>query len=227
MKQRIIILVFIFLFNQFILPKPAVQGQLVLAEVIRTAIKRVVKAVDLKIQRLQNKTIWLQQAQKAIENLLSKTRLDEIAQWSFRQKEEFEGYYSSLMKVKSVIVQFQQVRELAQKQVAMFRAYQRSWNILKNDPHFSIQELQYMAKTYAGFLEESLQNIDELTALVQSYTFQLSDGERMSLIQNTKQKIEENYHNLLEFNRQNQLLSLQRSKSNLEIQRIKKLYEIQ
>ena len=32
--------------------------------IIREAIKKVIKAVDLMIQRLQNKTIWLQNAQK-------------------------------------------------------------------------------------------------------------------------------------------------------------------
>ena len=39
---------------------------------IKFAVKKVIKAIDLRIQRLQNKTIWLQNAQKKIENILSK-----------------------------------------------------------------------------------------------------------------------------------------------------------
>uniref|UniRef100_A0A183CT87 P-loop_TraG domain-containing protein n=1 Tax=Globodera pallida TaxID=36090 RepID=A0A183CT87_GLOPA len=48
------------------------------AAVIKAAIKKVVKAVDLMIQRRQNKVIRLQNAQKAIENTMAKLQLDEI-----------------------------------------------------------------------------------------------------------------------------------------------------
>src|SRR5690606_24981124 len=49
-------------------------AQIGLAEVIRAGIKRVVRAVDLKVQRLQNRTIWLQNAQKVLENSLSRLK---------------------------------------------------------------------------------------------------------------------------------------------------------
>lgn len=201
-------------------------GQLVLAEVIRGAIKKVVKAVDLKIQRLQNKTIWLQQAQKTMENILSKTRLDEIALWSQKQKEAFGKYYSGLLKVKSVIGQFQQVKELIGKQVAMVNEYQRVWGLLQQDHHFTLEELDYMAEVYTGMLEESLKNIEELTMIVQSYTLQMTDGERMEILAETSMRIDENFNDLRRFNRQNILLSVQRARSEQEILIIKRLYDL-
>ncbi|MBA8986200.1 conjugal transfer protein TraI [Sphingobacterium cellulitidis] len=204
-------------------PKPS-YGQLVLAEVIRSAIKKVVKAVDLKIQRLQNKTIWLQQAQKTMENILSKTRLDEIALWSQKQKEAFGKYYSGLMKVKSVIGQFHQVKELTEKQVAMVREYRRVWGLLQHDGHFSIEELDYMAKVYSGMLEESLKNIDGLTMIIQSYTLQMSDGQRMEILAKASDRIDENFNDLRRFNRQNILLRIQRARSEQEVLIIKQLY---
>ena len=161
-----------------------------------------------------------------MENLLSKTRLDEIANWSFRQKETFANYYESLMKVKSILLQFNQVKEITQKQIAMVGAYQRSWNILKRDEHLSAEELQYMAKVYAGILEESLSNVEELTSLLSSYSFQMSDAQRLTLIHSIGDRVEENYQNLLEFNRQNSLLSRQRSRSLHEVFQFKKLHEI-
>jgi len=199
-------------------------GQLVLAEVIRSALKKVVKAVDLKIQRLQNKTIWLQQAQKTMENILSKTRLDEIALWSQKQKEAFGKYYSGLMKVKSVIGQFHQVKELTEKQVAMVREYKRVWGLLQRDGHFSIEELDYMAKVYIGMLEESLKNIDGLTMIIQSYTLQMSDGQRMEILAKASDRIDENFNDLRRFNRQNILLRIQRARSEQEVLIIKQLY---
>jgi hypothetical protein len=41
-----------------------VQAQTGILEIIKAGIVKVIKAVDLKIQRLQTKTIWLQNAQK-------------------------------------------------------------------------------------------------------------------------------------------------------------------
>ncbi len=35
-------------------------AQIAVVEVIKAGVKKVIKAVDLKIQRLQNETIWLQ-----------------------------------------------------------------------------------------------------------------------------------------------------------------------
>jgi hypothetical protein len=40
-------------------------AQIAVLEVINAGVKKVIKAVDLKVQRLQNETIWLQNAQKA------------------------------------------------------------------------------------------------------------------------------------------------------------------
>ena len=54
--------------------------------IIKEGIKKVIQAVDLKIQRLQNKTIWLQNAQKTLENTMSQLKLDEITDWVERQR---------------------------------------------------------------------------------------------------------------------------------------------
>lgn len=82
------------------LPMKQVNAQLAIVEVIKAGVKKVVKAVDLKIQRMQNETIWLQNAQKVMENQLSKLKLTEIADWTERQKELYGKYYADLWKVK-------------------------------------------------------------------------------------------------------------------------------
>src|SRR5690242_2473595 len=74
-----------------------------ITEVIKAAIVKVIKAVDLKIQRLQNETIWLQNAQKVMENTLSKLRLQEIAEWSEKQRVLYADYFDELYKVKNFI----------------------------------------------------------------------------------------------------------------------------
>ena len=83
-----------------LLPMQKTNAQIPVLEIIRQGIKKVIIAVDLKIQRLQNKTIWLQNAQKTIENTMSKLRLDEIGDWVERQRKLYADYFDELHKVK-------------------------------------------------------------------------------------------------------------------------------
>lgn len=64
-----------------VMPVQQANAQIPIAEIIKQAITKVIKAVDLKIQRLQNKTIWLQNAQKTLENKMSELKLTEIKDW--------------------------------------------------------------------------------------------------------------------------------------------------
>src|SRR3954469_19166907 len=66
------------LFFMVLVSAPA-RAQDAIAEVIKAGIKKAIKAVDLKIQRLQTKTIWLQNTQKVIENTMAKAHLEEIS----------------------------------------------------------------------------------------------------------------------------------------------------
>ena len=64
--------------------------------IIKEAITWVIKAVDLMIQRLLNKTIWLQNVQKVLENKLSQFKLTEIVQWTEKQRQLYKKYFRSL-----------------------------------------------------------------------------------------------------------------------------------
>src|ERR1700730_43201 len=77
--------------------------------IIKEGIKKVIVAVDLEIQRLQNKTIWLQNAQKAVENEMSKLKLDEISTWVEKQRKLYADYFDELSKVKEVIATYHSV----------------------------------------------------------------------------------------------------------------------
>ena len=46
--------------------------------IIKAGVKKAIVAIDLKIQRLQNKTIWLQNAEKILENKMSELKSPQI-----------------------------------------------------------------------------------------------------------------------------------------------------
>jgi ATP-dependent 26S proteasome regulatory subunit len=208
------------------LPEGNANAQIAIAEVIKAAITKVIKAIDLKIQRLQNQTIWLQNAQKALENQLSQTKLTEISDWTQQQKDLFSKYYQELQEIKSAIALYERIKEMTEKQSALVSSYHHAWNLLQTDKHFSPDELSYMAKVYTGILEESVKNVDQLLLVVSSFKTQITDAKRLELINAAASRIDTNYSDLQQFNSQNILLSLQRAKDQNEIITLKKYYGI-
>lgn len=64
---------------------------------------KAIKAVDLKVQRLQNETLVLQRLQQLAEQELAKVKLDEIRNWQEQLSTLYAGYFAELKEVKPVI----------------------------------------------------------------------------------------------------------------------------
>ncbi|WP_313260656.1 conjugal transfer protein TraI [Sphingobacterium sp.] len=205
-------------------PLQRANAQFALAEVIRAGIKRVVRAVDLRVQRLQNRTVWLQNAQKVLENSLSKLRLQEISEWTQKQTEQYRDRYQQFSQVRSAISDIQEVRQIVKVQLGLVREYQRVWDLLQGDPVFSPHELEHMEMVYAGILEQSIANIDQIRLVMASFQLSMADGQRMKLIGKASRAIYSNYGELVTFNRQNLVLKAQRAGERNQIESVRKLY---
>src|SRR5687768_16113520 len=94
--------------------------------VIKEGIKKVIVAVDLKIQRLQNETLWLQNAQKVVENELSQLRLQEIAGWVEKQRALYQDYFEELQKVKATLAYYNGVKHITTKQLQLVKEYNQA-----------------------------------------------------------------------------------------------------
>ncbi|WP_426486091.1 conjugal transfer protein TraI [Flavobacterium sp. 2] len=226
MKTKIITcLIFLLLISTPARPAEK-KAALPILEIVKAVTKKVIKAIDLRIQKLQNKTIWLQNAQKKIENVLSKLKLDEISDWTKKQKELYKGYYEELAKVKSIITYYQRIKDITKKQTKLVEEYERAWNLFKQDTHFKDGEIQYMERVYSGILEESVKNIDQIFLILDSFSTQMSDLKRLKIINKAADQIDANYDDLTLFNQQNVMLSLQRAKTEADVNQVKQFYGI-
>lgn len=206
-----------------IAPVPT-RAQIPIVDIIKKGVAKVIKAIDLQIQRQQNKVIWLQNAQKTLENTMSKLKLQEISDWTEKQKELYQGYFDELHKVKTIISYYHRIKEITQMQVRIVENYKRAWGLLQQDKHFTADELAYMQKVYSGILEESINNLDRLLLVINSFQLQMSDAKRLELIHAAAEGMETNYHDLDRFNRQNMMLSLQRARTQKDVEVVKKVY---
>lgn len=208
-------------------PMQQAQATFPILEIIKAAVVKVIKAVDLAIQRLQNETIRLQHIQKEIENAMSKLKLKEIAEWGEKQRELFKTYYDELWRVKSTIAYYKRIKDIIANQVKIAEEYKRAYALVKQDKHFNSTELLYIYDVYTGILAESVKNVDQLLLVVNSFTTQMSDAKRLELIAKADENITRNLNHLRRFTNQNILLSIERARDEQEQQTIKSYYGIQ
>lgn len=192
--------------------------------IVKEVIIKAIKAADLRIQRLQNQTIWLQNAQKELENVLSQTKLDEIGSWVEKHRQQYAEYFDELKKVKLAISGYQQVKAVIRKQVALVDEYKHAFSLFKQDRHFSANEINYMENVYTGIIDESLKNLDKIYLVINSYTTEMTDGRRLEIIATAADGIDGNLNDLRAFNSSNRILSIQRSKDEVDVARVKSLY---
>ena len=206
------------------LPVSEAKAQIPVLEIIKQAVKKVIIAVDLKIQRLQNKTIWLQNAQKTLENQMSKLKLQEIGDWVEKQRKLYDDYFQELWKVKVALSYYHRVREIIARQLQIVKEYKDAWALFQRDKNFTKEELESMFSTYAGMMEESIKNIDQLVMVANAFTTQMSDAARLKIINSVSDNIEKTLMDLKQFNEQSKMVSLQRAAEKGEIDYVKKLY---
>lgn len=195
-----------------------------LLEIIQAATKKVIRQIDLKVQKMQNKTIWLQNAQKVLENKMAELKLKEISNWTQKQRDLFKGYYEELSKVKAAIVTYSKVKQVISQQVQIAGEYKETYNLIKENKQFTVSEKAYIYKIYTGMIDESLKHLDELYMVVNPGTMQMTDAKRMELVEAVSVKMQRCLDDLRKFNNHNKQLSQQREKLGNENKTLKRIH---
>ncbi|MGN6602457.1 MAG: conjugal transfer protein TraI [Ginsengibacter sp.] len=203
------------------------EAQIPIVQIIKEGIKKVIVAVDLKIQRLQNKTIWLQNAQKAIENTMSKVKLTQISDWVEKQRKLYADYFDELSKVKEAIATYHRVKDIIDKQTALVNEYKSAWTLFRQDENFTADELHYMGNVYTGILNESIKNLDQVFLVINAFSTQMRDAKRIEIIDRAADAVDNNLADLRQFNDQNKMLSFQRAAERGDVEVVKRLYGLE
>ncbi len=202
------------------------QAQIPIVSVVSSAVKKVIAAIDLKVQQLQNQTIALQNAEAQLENKMSLGNLNDLSGWLNKEKSLYSDYYSELQQVKSVITDYDEVKQATQQQVQLVSEYKSAYHLFQQDKNFSASEINYMASVYNGILKESLQNLNEVLLAVSSFQTQMTDGERLLLVHKASGGLQRNLNDLRQFNNNNMAVTMQRAQEKNDMQTVRQLYGI-
>ncbi|MGB3180474.1 MAG: conjugal transfer protein TraI [Cyclobacteriaceae bacterium] len=162
---------------------------------------------------------------KVLENALSKLKLEEIGDWTQRQKELYNDYFQELWKVKQAIRTYQRVADIINMQKALYDEYQKAWQVIKQSGRFSEKELAHMEKVYLAMLQDGLATINDLSLVLEAFTTQMSDGDRLKVIHQTESSVTKTLNNIRRYNRRNLILAKQRGWNESEATGIRRYYE--
>jgi hypothetical protein len=225
MKKIYVLLVLCVLLS--VTPTGKAEAQIPIWDVIKGEITKVIKAVDLEIQRLQNNAIWLQNAQKAVENTMTQLHLNDITSWVQKQKDLYSQYFKELWEVKTLITTYGRIKSIATVQGHIVSAYKMAWRTIQQDKHFTADEISYMGSVYTGILNQTVDNISQLLVVVNSFATEMSDAKRLEIINHVGDKVDESYADLQRFNTENGMLSLQRARDANDAAVVKWMYGLQ
>jgi hypothetical protein len=144
-----------------------------------------------------------------------------------------EGNYSihqlfidGLMAINPTVRNYRRIPYIIDYQKLLLKEYKNAYNRFKDDPHFTPQEIQYLANVYSFLFKASLRNIDDLVMIITATKLRMSDDERMNAIDRIFYDMEGKLMFLRGFNNSTQLLAIQRARSANDVRTLNQIYGI-
>ena len=135
-------------------------------------------------------------------------------------------YLNGLLSINPTVKNYGRVAEIITQQVSLLSEYKSAYKQFKQSGSFSVSELNYISSVYTQLVNQSLQNLDDLTNVLTAGKLRMSDDERMRAIDRIYASSSDKLQFLRHFNRQGVLLNIQRSKDVGDTRTMKQLYGI-
>lgn len=123
-----------------------------------------------------------------------------------------------------MIAYYQRVTTVIEEQKRLVNEYKQAYALVQRDKHFTPKEINYIRSVYTGIIDESVKSLDQLLDIITSFSVQMSDAERLKMINRCAEDIEQQISDLHKFNNQTIQTSLQRAKDQEDINMIRQLY---
>jgi hypothetical protein len=201
--------------------------QIPVLDVINYAAKKVVVAIDLKVQQLQTATIELQAAQKDLENDMEQTDLGDIIGSVQGEEQLYAEYYQELWKVKAAITEYERLAEMIAMEAEIGAQYKQISSAITQDGHFTAEEVVSMTGILSGILTASVNNMGQIQLVINAFVTQMPDAGRLRIIDAAAASVNKVYTDLQEFYMRSMVLSLNRARGSNDVSATRALWGIQ
>ncbi|SKC18654.1 hypothetical protein SAMN05660293_05347 [Dyadobacter psychrophilus] len=138
-----------------------------------------------------------------------------------------EAFLDGLLEVSPAVKNYKRVADIVRFQLLLVEEYQTAFGRLSSTDYFNQDELNYMSRVYSRLINQSLNNLEALTMVLTAKKLRMSDDERLSVIDQIYEDMQQKLQFLRHFNATASVLALQRGKQANDVEMIKKLYDVQ
>jgi hypothetical protein len=134
------------------------------------------------------------------------------------------GYFLSLKSVNPAIKNYSHVAAILSDQAALLKQFRGLINYSTESGQFSASERQYITELYTKLNVECLKDLGDLEMVITSGEVEMTDDERLALIEKIYYETQEKVMFAASFSRQAAALALHRTRAASDMYMLKKLY---
>jgi hypothetical protein len=134
-----------------------------------------------------------------------------------------EVFLDGLLQVSPGVRKYKKIADIISSQTQLVKEYRTAFSRFKASGLFNIKEIKYIGNVYGNLFDRSLQNLDELAMVVTAGKLRMSDDERINAIDRIYNDIGDKLIFLRTFNKENNVLAIQRGREMVDTKVSKKL----
>lgn len=134
-----------------------------------------------------------------------------------------QTFLDGLMQVSPTVKKYKKITEIISYQTQLVKEYKSAFRRFDASNLFNTNEIQYMDNVYTNLFNKSLQNLEELTMVITAGKLRMSDDERINAIDRIYNDIADKLVFLRTFNKENNVLAIQRGREMVDTKVSKKL----
>jgi hypothetical protein len=134
-----------------------------------------------------------------------------------------QTFLDGLMQVSPAVKKYRRIGEIISIQSQLVKEYKSAFRRFEASNLFNANEITYIKNVYANLFNKSLQNLEELAMIVTAGKLRMSDDERLNAIDRIFNDGGDKLVFLRTFNKENNVLALQRGREMVDTKISKKL----
>ena len=134
-----------------------------------------------------------------------------------------QTFLDGLLQVSPTVKKYKRIAEIITYQTQLVKEYKSAFRRFDASNLFNANEIRYMDNVYSNLFDKSLQNLEELTMVITAGKLRMSDDERINAIDRIYNDIADKLVFLRTFNKENNVLAIQRGREMVDTKVSKKL----
>jgi hypothetical protein len=133
-------------------------------------------------------------------------------------------FLDGLLQVSPEVAKYSRVADIIANEASIVSEYKKAYGAFRSSGRFSVEELDYLGRVYGQLTSEALNDVNELADILTASKLRMSDDERLSAIDRIYASGNNKLVFLRSFNRQAQVLLVQRQQEQQSVNHLKSLY---